>query len=133
MNRKDRELRGKLLAQNGICDGSLSEADRESLRRILAREQRRLRAMKRGRMVLWLAVVVWPVLAALSARVLEKCADLTLRGVVGIAVMVWYVIVLLAVLATIRVFLFSRTVGMHQIQTALGRIIEQLERLSDKA
>lgn len=133
MTNTETTLREELLKQNGARHGRPADEDRKRLDEMIAKEQRHLRALRRGRRVLLVVVALWPFLAALFALVLSATPPLRSHpfafvGTWLILMYAWSLPVILAVIATIRTYLFSRTVGMHQIQSTLGRIADQLER-----
>ncbi len=123
---REKNLKEELLAQNGGA-----ERKTDSLRnQILARDEARVARMRKLVIVAWALVAACPVAMLIShlfplrpefERVLPAVLIIPLEG-----------LFLIAVIFTISLYVRSRTLTMHQIQSSLALIEEHLKKMSQK-
>jgi len=122
-----KNLREELLKQNG---GSTEKVD--DLRdKVLAKEERQVARMKRLVIVAW-ALVVASFFAGAGVRPLFPGAVEArplLESIATIIAIAWFWI---TVIFTVSLYIRSRTLTLHQIQTRLTVIEEQLKKMAGK-
>jgi len=122
----EKNLKNELLKQNGVSTDKAND-----LRdKILARDKARVARMRKLVVVAWALVAACPVAMAIShllplgpklERVLPALLIIPLEG-----------LFLIAVIFTISLYVRSRTLTMHQIQSSLALIEEHLKKMSQK-
>jgi hypothetical protein len=135
----EKQLRDELLKQNGV-----GTQKAEELRdRILAKDEAQVRRMK------WVAGIAWVVflISFLLAALLEFARRHPILGLrtdeamalfpeyswfVPMAIIITQGLFILAVAMTFSLHVRSRTLTMHQIQTRLAGIEEQLRKMAQK-
>ena len=119
-------LRDQLLQQAQL-NGAGGPADAgQTIQTILARDEARVRRMKKLTLLAWIAFPVSFIVVA----VLEWLLDSDL--VVPVGIMVVQMILLIAVSFTISLYVRSRTLTMHQIQSGLSNIEALLRQLTQE-
>ncbi len=134
----DNQFANELLRQNTAESGQASERAREELRLMIAKEKVRLKRLK------WVALISWALVLFSRAVLLVTTAIVSadhgwdlgqmlafaLALPKGIEVMVFYLVLLTAVVATILLFIKSRSLAMRQIQARLADVEERVRQLS---
>ena len=122
----EKNLREELLNQNGAGGQKPDDARNK----ILARDEARVTRLRKLVVVAWALVATCPVAMAIShlfplepqfERVLTPLLIIPLEG-----------FLLIAIIFTISLYVRSRTLTMHQIQTSLALIEEHLKKMSQK-
>ncbi|MFQ6035344.1 MAG: hypothetical protein ACE5NM_05785 [Sedimentisphaerales bacterium] len=120
---KESNIKEQLLNQ---MDKNFDQASAKSTQEIIARDTARVKRMKWMTIFSWLALVVFFIVAGVIERnpsyrntVWLNCAIIILRG-----------LLLIAVIFTVSLYVRSRTLTLHKIQTRLANIEEQLKRMS---
>ncbi len=123
----EKNLRDELLRQNGV-DPRQGEELRD---RILARDEAGVARMKRLTVCAWIVVGASLIMAGIVRLsfpdVLESKPQL-----VPLFITVWNGLLLIAIFFTLSLYVRSRTLTMHQIQSSLALIEEHLRRMSQK-
>jgi hypothetical protein len=123
----EKNLRDELLSQNGV-----STQKAEDLRnQVLAKDQAAVARMKR------LTIYSWVLVAASMAvaGVIELGFPDVLKSEplrTPLFIIVWQALFLIATVFTISLYVRSRTLTMHQIQSSLALIEEHLRKMSQK-
>ena len=122
-----KNLRDELLNQDGV---GVQKGD--DLRdKVLAKDRAQVARMKRLTIYTWILVAASPIVAGLVRLsfpdVLEFRPEL-----VPTFIIVWRALLLIAVFFTISLYVRSRTLTMHQIQSSLALIEEHLKKMSEK-
>ncbi len=132
------KLAEELLKQDGADAENASEKTRKELGLMIARDKAHLKRLK------WIAIVSWA-LVVLSSVVLFFTAAVASSGLgwswvnvltfslalrKGVEVVLFYVIVLVAVVSTVLCLLTSRSLTLRQLRARLANIEEQLQQLS---
>ena len=132
----DKTLREALLKQNGIVPGTISDEEREEVRRMLARDKARVRRMKWAAIIGWLLVLL-PYLAAAAMSGLNAMGigihEDAIKETIGAQVLMVFAVAMpyVAIALTISYFFRSRSLSSRQIQAQLSDIEEQLRRISE--
>jgi hypothetical protein len=122
----EKNFRDELLSQNGT--GGQKTDDLRN--KILATDQARVARMRKLVVVAWVLVAACPVAMVIShllplrpelERVLPALLIIPLEG-----------LFLIAVIFTVSLYVRSRTLTMHQIQSSLALIEEHLRKMSQK-
>ncbi|MCX5646467.1 MAG: hypothetical protein NTZ17_17570 [Phycisphaerae bacterium] len=122
-----KNLRDELLNQNGV---GVQKGD--DLRdKVLAKDRAQVARMKR------LTIYSWILLAASMAvaGVIELGFPDVLKSEplrTPLFIVVWQALLLIAVIFTISLYVRSRTLTMHQIQSSLALMEEHLRKMSEK-
>ena len=123
----EKNLRDELLRQNGIGPGQ----DDDLRDRILAKDLVRVARMRRLTIYSWILVGVSLVVAGavrlLYPDVVEFRPELAPAFIVA-----WQALLLIAVIFSLSLYVHSRTLTMHQIQSSLALIEEHLKKMSQK-
>ena len=123
----EKNLKEELLKQNNI-----GRQSGEELRDVvLVRDQARVARMRKLTIVSWILLMVsMAVAGVLELGFPDHFKSEPLRNVVFISV--WQALLLLAIVFTISLYIRSRTLTIHQIQSSLALIEEHLKKMSQK-
>ena len=123
----EKNLRDELLKQNGV--GPQKGDDLRD--KVLAKDQANVTRMRRLVPYSWIVVgaslVVAGVVRLSFPDVIESKPQL-----VPLFITVWQGLLLIAVIFTISLYVRSRTLTMHQIQSSLALMEEHLKKMSQK-
>ena len=122
-----KNLREELLDQNG--GGAPSSHDLSD--KVLAKDRARVARMKRVTIYTWILVAVSPLVAGVVRLSFPDVLEFKPQ-LVPLFITVWNGLVLIAVFFTISLYVRSRTLTMHQIQSSLALIEEHLRKMSQK-
>jgi hypothetical protein len=128
MNTK-KNLREELLSQNHV-----GTQPGDALRdKVLAQDQARVVRMRKLTICSWI-VVGTSLVAAGVVRVVVSSPDIAMDKslLVPTFIIVWQALLLIAIFFTISLYVRSRTLTMHQIQSSLALIEEHLKKMSQK-
>ncbi len=125
----EKNLREELLKQN-----SVGTQPGTNLRdKVLAKDQARVARMRKLTICSWIVVGASLIAAGVVRVVLsfpDLSVDMSLLGPTFIVV--WQGLLLIAIIFTISLYVRSRTLTMHQIQSSLALIEEHLKKMSQK-
>jgi len=120
-------LRDELLNQNG----GGTRKDHDLCDKVLAKDRAQVARMKRLTIYTWILVAA----SLLGAGIVRLSFPDVLEvkpQLVPLFITVWNGLVLIAVFFTISLYVRSRTLTMHQIQSSLALIEEHLRKMSQK-
>ena len=123
----DKDLKEELLRQNGV-DAQKGQDQRDE---ILARDRAQVARMKKLTIIGWILVATSFAVAGtfeLSFPEVLKAKAL----LVPLFIMVWQGLLLITIIFTVSLYVRSRTLTMHQIQSSLALIEEHLRKMSQK-
>jgi hypothetical protein len=124
----EENLRDELLKQDG-----LREQKADNLRdQVLAKDEARVAMMRRLVILAWALVVAFPVAAVMIRLLFFRDATEPGPQLEPLFIVVWQGFLLIAVIFTISLYIRSRTLTMHQIQSSLALIEEHLKKMSQK-
>jgi len=118
----DKNLRNELLKQDGLQADTLSDEDREALRRILKRDRARVRWMK------WITGVAWALLLAswAGAYAVNPLSSVAPYFMVGVPL--WYA---LAIVCTFSLIIRSWALHNREFQFHFVEIEAHLQRIEE--
>ncbi|MFH1719378.1 MAG: hypothetical protein ABIF19_18650 [Planctomycetota bacterium] len=130
---KENDLRKELLRQMDKSHGEASGAGVKSPRDFIERDSARVKRLRWVVMACWLLVMIFFMVAGIvecNIKGIESDALYVNTMWISVAVLILRAMLLIALVLTISLYVRSRTLTMHQIQARLGKIEEQLRRIS---
>ena len=130
---KANDIKEKLLNQMETDPGHKTAKTPEE---IFTRDTTRVKRLKWIVIVSWLLVIVCFTIGAiveLNVRGIESDTLYRDTLLASISIIIFQALFLIAIVMTISLFIRSRTLTLHKIQTRLANIEEQLKRLSQGA
>ncbi len=123
----EKNLRDELLNQNG----SSARKGNDLRDQVLARDQANVARMRTLTIYSWIVVGVSLAIAGIVRVSFPDVLEFRPQ-LVPLFITVWNGLLLLAVIFTISLYVRSRTLTMHQIQSSLALIEEHLRKMSKK-
>ncbi len=123
----EKNLRDELLNQNG----SSARKGNDLRDQVLARDQANVARMRTLTIYSWIVVGVSLAIAGIVRVSFPDVLEFRPQ-LVPLFITVWNGLLLLAVIFTISLYVRSRTLTMHQIQSSLALIEEHLRKMSQK-
>ena len=123
----EKNLRDELLKQNGV--GTQKGDDLRD--KVLAKDQANVTRMRRLVPYSWIVVGVSLVAAGVVRLSFPDVIE-SKPQLVPLFITVWQGLLLIAVIFTISLYIRSRTLTMHQIQSSLALMEEHLKKMSQK-
>jgi len=125
----EKNLREELLRQNNVG----TQPEDELRDKILARDQARVARMRKLTIYSWI-VVGASLLIGGAVRVVLSFPDVSIDKslLAPVFIIVWQALLLIAVIFSLSLYVHSRTLTMHQIQSSLALIEEHLRKMPQK-
>ncbi len=123
----EKNLRDELLNQNG----SSARKGNDLRDQVLARDEANVARMRTLTIYSWIVVGVSLAIAGIVRVSFPDVLEFRPQ-LVPLFITVWNGLLLLAVIFTISLYVRSRTLTMHQIQSSLALIEEHLRKMSQK-
>ena len=126
----ERNFKEELLNQNGTS----VQKDADLRDKVLARDEAAVARMRKLTIYGWILVAGSLLVAGVGRLVLYlSFPDLIVSNMRwGPFIVVWQALLLIAIFFTISLYVRSRTLTMHQIQSSLALIEEHLRKMSQK-
>ena len=123
---KESNIKEQLLKQMDTA----SDADRKSIEEIFAKDEARVKRMKRATIIIWLLWLIFLIAPFAVVGILKHKAPPQGQLTLAIVPMIIYLLFLTAIVFTISFFLRSRRLNQRKIEARLSNIETLLKKMS---
>jgi quinol-cytochrome oxidoreductase complex cytochrome b subunit len=122
----ENELKEELIRQMKENSNKIPKVDKNSVQQILKKEEIRVRSTRKLTVFAWLLFII----SLIAAGIIEAVSGPPPNLLPPTAAFVTLCLLIVAVIFTVSLYVRSRILTMHQIQSRLSNIEEQLKKMS---
>jgi len=123
---KENDLKEELIRQMNENSKKITKADKNSVQQILKIEEIRVRSTKKLTVFTWLLFII----SLIAEGIIKVVSGPHPNWLPPTAAFVTWCLLIVAVIFTVSLYIRSRILTMHQIQSRLSNIEEQLKKMS---
>jgi len=123
---KENEIKEELIKRMNENSNQIPKADKNSVQQILKKDKTEVRRMKKLAVFTWLLFII----SLIVAGIIEAFPGPHPDWFPPTVIIVTQGLLIIAVIFTVSLYVRSRTLTLHQIQSRLSNIEEQLKKMS---